>query len=378
MEPITAQPISPANPTSPYWADSSKYANQDIAKGLADIYAREWGQMDTEPGNFASHYQMALNDFNNTGDWRRTQQQNDIAMEPQGIAWRKPNPEQAIGDIAQFEGSRQNPLDMYNKALEGLGLTDARARVTGLRKQLLDNENLINNLEGDISGRTQGALVTENQRRKLLASEAAPLSQRQQQLSGTFDSAYGDYGNILKEGSQQTQFQLQGDSIRRQALMDRLQQAIERQGTDEDKRRWQAQFDQLAQQQALEAQQWERQFAESQRQFNAEQERLKASASSGAGGSARRSSGSSGSSGSGGSSSGSITQEDARNEFLGYIQSQMDNAPYSSRQVQDAWANAWFANVGVTDPQDRQFYWDAFNSNWNRPEDPYSDPFYAR
>lgn len=78
---------------------------------------------------------------------------------------------------------------------------------------------------------------------------------------------------------------------------------------------------------------------------------------------------------SGGGSGG--TTIDPGVEFLNYIKAQMNAQPYASRQTQDAWANAFFAQKGVSN-DNRQGYWNLFNKTFGRPDDPYSDPFYKR
>lgn len=76
-------------------------------------------------------------------------------------------------------------------------------------------------------------------------------------------------------------------------------------------------------------------------------------------------------------------QVDPGGEFLSYIQDQFKRSggqgnPNVSRQQQDAWANAFFASHGITNNKDRQFYWDLFNSTYNRSEDPTKDWRYKR
>lgn len=81
--------------------------------------------------------------------------------------------------------------------------------------------------------------------------------------------------------------------------------------------------------------------------------------------------------------SGALTQNQARGEFLTYIAQQMQKAGGQgnaniSRQEQDAWANAWFSAMGVKSPEARQFYWDAYNTEYNRSDNPYEDWRYKR
>src|SRR5215207_9833413 len=59
------------------------------------------------------------------------------------------------GAISKFEASRRNPLDIYNEAVGQLGVGDVRTRVQNLRNQLLNTENLLNGVDGSVTGRTQ-------------------------------------------------------------------------------------------------------------------------------------------------------------------------------------------------------------------------------
>lgn len=260
------------------------------------------------------------------------------------------------GDVGRFDQNAKNPLDIYNAALEKLGIGDARTRVQGLREQLLNTENLLRNVEGDVSARTQEALVSDNQRRRLVAMEEAPIAQQAGILGRNLEFASADYKDIMSEGKAQTEMEYNFQKDQRAALMDRLRLAIDGAKTAEDKRRWQLEYDRLLKKDQEEAARWEKEYA-------LKQQQVALSARSGGGG--------------GGGGGGSQTI-DAGAEFINYIKGQMQAAPYSSRQVQDAWANNWFASKGITNTQDRQVYWNLFNQTWNRPENPYDDPFYKR
>lgn len=148
--------------------------------------------------------------------------------------------------LQSFDKSAQNPLDMYNSALDKLGISDIRTRVTDLRQQLLDNENLLRNVEPDVQARLSETLATENQRRRVVAMEQQPLMNTQDIMERSFSSARGEYTDTLAEGKTQAELQFEGQKERRRSLMDRLQIAIDRSKSAEDKRRWQAEYNRLA------------------------------------------------------------------------------------------------------------------------------------
>lgn len=183
------------------------------------------------------------------------------APAPAAVAAPAPNPwDSQVSALFGELGTNQvqNPVDVYNAALASLGLADARTRVSGLREQLMNSESLLKALPGDIQARTMDFNVSDNQRRKLLASESEPLAGQIDSFSRALDVARGDYADILGEGKTQADMTFQYESSQRQALMDRLQTAISLSKNEEDKRQWQAEFDRL-----------KAQDEEAKRQFNA-------------------------------------------------------------------------------------------------------------
>ena len=260
-------------------------------------------------------------------------------------------------ELGQFDASAKNPIDIYNAALEKLGITDARTRVTSLRQALINNQNLLDALPSNIQARTQNSLVTENQRQRLLAMEAEPIVGMGGKLNQQFDAAQGDYGMILGEGKTQTDLEVQGQSARRTALLDRLKILIDRTNDEEKKRQWQAEYDRQVANDKQSQANYEREFA-------LKQQAAARSGSSGGGG--------------GGRSSGGGSSVDPMGEFMDYIAGQFKaTGANPSRQSQDAWANAWFSSKGISNAA-RQVYWDAFNSKYNRPANPYDDWLYKK
>lgn len=263
--------------------------------------------------------------------------------------------DQVFGELTEFDKTAKNPLDIYNAALEKLGITDARTRVTSLRQALINNQNLLDALPSNISARTADSLVTENQRQRLLAMEAEPIVGMGNKINQQFGAAQEDYGMIMGEGKTQADLEFQGQSARRSALLDRLKILIERTNDQEKKRQWQAEYDRQVAQDKQNQSNFEREFA------------LKQQAASRSGGGR-----------SGGGGGGSSSKVDPMAEFQSYIAGQFKAAGSNpSRQQQDAWANSWFASKGISNAA-RQVYWDAFNSKYNRPANPYNDWLYKR
>lgn len=220
----------------------------------------------------------------------------------EGAAWDK-KVNTGFKDLSNFDKNAQNPLDLYKATLESLGITDARANVTGLRTSLLNTENLIKNVEGDVSARTSEALVTENQKRRLVSMEQQPLAERASSEGRNLEVALGDYNMIMNEGKAQTDMQYQFQRDQRAALADRLQTAIGQANNKEDRRRYEKDYERLLKKDALAQEQWEK-------EFGLEQEKHKLAVSKAA---------ASGGGGSGGSNADRAGYDTARNETVGFL-----------------------------------------------------------
>lgn len=186
-----------------------------------------------------------------------------------------------FNDLGTADNAVQNPVDVYNAALDKLGISDARTRVQGLRTNLFNTESLLRALPGDVQGRTQDFNVSQAQRDKLTASESAPLSDQVNTMSRALEGAQGDYQDVLGEGKTQADLTFQGQQQARQNLMDRLKIAIDQSNDMEQKREWQAELDKQ-----------EADAAEAAREFNAnlalEQSKAAAAARSGGSSSAAK------------------------------------------------------------------------------------------
>jgi hypothetical protein len=276
---------------------------------------------------------------------------------PQPNEWEK-QVQPLFGELTTFDQDSMNPIDIYNAALEKLGVSDARTRPTSLRQSLIDNQNLLDKLSGNITNRANNTTMTQAQRDKLYATEAAPIMQQGEQYNRQFSAAGADYENILGEAQTSTSIETEAQTARRSALMDRLKIAIDRTDNEEKKRQWQAEYDRQV---ALDKQNQ----ANKDREFALAQQQAAKSGGGGGGGSR-------GGGGGGGSSANPMA------EFKDYIAGQFKSAGKNpSRQTQDAWANAWFSSKGISNAA-RQVYWDAFNSTYNRPANPYDDWLYKR
>jgi len=283
------------------------------------------------------------------------------AAEAEAAKWNKEGDSQ-YNQLGAFDKNAQNPLDMYNSALNSLGIADVRTRVSDLRTSMINTENMLRAVDPNVSQRTSNSLVTEAQRQRLVAQERAPLDEALRTQGQNFDAAQGDYKMVLDEGKTQAELAYKGQQDKRQAIIDRLKLALTRADSATAKAKWEKEIKLQEAKMAEEKRQFEANYALEVQKFNESKAQAARSSSSGGGS----------------SSSSSSNKTNWDNVFVDYIKGQMKSAPYSSRQAQDSWANAWFAQNGVSSTSDRQHYWDLFNSTWNRPANPYSDPFYKK
>lgn len=173
-----------------------------------------------------------------------------------------------FGESGNLYNSMQSPVDVYNASMEKLGLTDARTRVTNLRDALMNTESLLKNVDSSVSGRTMDSTVTESQRQHLVAGEQAPLAGQVDTMSRAMEGALADYTGIQNEGKTQAQLTFQGEQAKRDALKDRLQIAIDRSNSAEDKRRWGIELERLNAQDAEAKRQFDLTLAQQQSEFN--------------------------------------------------------------------------------------------------------------
>lgn len=232
-----------------------------------------------------------------------------------------------------------NPTDTYNKITTQLGIPDARTRVQALQSNLLNTENAIRAVDPNVTARTSGSLVTEAQRGRLVNMEKAPLTDTYSQQNQAYGTEQNNLGQLNTQAQQQASLAESSYKNKRQSLADQLSTALKQQ--DDAQRKAEA----------------DRAFAENQRQFNVS--------------SAQKASG-----------SGGGAQVNPAQDFLNYIAGQFkatggQGNSKTSRQTQDAWANAWFAQNKVSQAN-RQQYWNLFNSTYNRSDDPTKDWRYAK
>lgn len=142
-----------------------------------------------------------------------------------------------------------------------VGLPSARERQMGLRAAISNTENLLRNVDPSVTGRTQGSLVTEAQRSKIVQNERQPYAEQFREQSRALEGETANLADLSSRAMSGTQMALGEQSAQERQLQELYQTLYGREQAEEEKRRWE-------QQQAEARRQWEAQQAESIRQFN--------------------------------------------------------------------------------------------------------------
>lgn len=252
----------------------------------------------------------------------------------------------AATTAAQSALQQYKPLDSgaaIGTANDQYGVNDSQTRLSALKGIVGNLQTSLDAVDPSVTGRTSGTFTTEGQRQALVSAERAPIT-----------------GDLNKQQSAETS--AEGDLTQKQGLASAMASSL----LGDDKQKYQRLLDQYnastAQDSAAEAKaEHDAQAAEQQREFNiTTAQNAKSSAAKSASG----------------------AQVNPAQDFLNYIGSQFKATggagnSKTSRQTQDAWANAWFDQNGVSNAN-RQQYWNLFNSTYNRAADPTKDWRYSK
>lgn len=150
--------------------------------------------------------------------------------------WKNPTVKQAESQMNRFVGSMQNPLDVYNKTMQDLGIGDVRSRVQELRRQVVNSENAIRGVDENVTARTSNALVSEAQRNRLVQMEQQPLMEQLQMQSGNYNVESQNLKDLTQDAQTQTGFAMEGQNQSLEALKSRLSTSQEKARQAEAKR----------------------------------------------------------------------------------------------------------------------------------------------
>jgi hypothetical protein len=129
-----------------------------------------------------------------------------------------PNSQQALNDLKAFQGSRRKSQDILREQETQLGLPAAQQRQQGLRTAVQNTENLIRAVDPSVSGRTQGSLVTEAQKSRLIGMERAPLDDAFREQSRAFEGETNSLNELRTQALRSSQLALAEDDQKEQGM----------------------------------------------------------------------------------------------------------------------------------------------------------------
>lgn len=153
---------------------------------------------------------------------------------------------QALSDLQSFQSGMTKPTDAYQQAGQQLGVPAARQQVQGLRGAINSTTSLLQQVAPSVMGRTQNSLVTSAQAGRQIQNEQAPIQTDLARENQDYTGASQDYNTLLNQANTQAGANLQGQ----QGQLSYLQQLYQTLSGNEQKAQ---------------------DFAEQQRQFNADQ-----------------------------------------------------------------------------------------------------------
>lgn len=219
------QPSTTAAATKNFWEDANLFPDQNRAQGLVQAYKSNTGNVGDQ-GSFASLY---------NGGQDLGSISNSLKSSAQGAAWLNPSSRQAEEQLNSFVV--QNPIDVYNRMTEQLGIGDVRTRVTNMRREIANSEALLGGVSESVAGRTSGSLVTEAQRQALVNQERNPIQSLLSTQGRNLDLENQSLADLIGQADKMTGYTVQGESTQRQSLLDRLTGARERERVEEERRR---------------------------------------------------------------------------------------------------------------------------------------------
>lgn len=167
--------------------------------------------------------------------------------------------------LAAYDANPVTSASALNEALGQFGVPEIRNTVTGLRSTVANTTNALNNVDPSVTGRTQGSLVTEAQRRRQVVNEREPIAAQLGEQTGALGTQEKTLQDALSQATQVATGKVNDYTTGRQALASQYDTVYKREQ------------DQAAKALA------DREFAESQRQFNEQQATSRGSASYGGG-----------------------------------------------------------------------------------------------
>jgi len=144
----------------------------------------------------------------------------------------------ALQQLQGFQKNRRSSQDILGEAEGRLGLPSAQQRLVGLRSAIGNTENLLRGVEGSVTGRTQGSLVTEAQRQRLVNLERQPISDDFREQSRALEGEQSNLSELTGRAMQQAQLGMGEQSSREQYLKSIYDTLFGRETAEKEEKRW--------------------------------------------------------------------------------------------------------------------------------------------
>lgn len=133
-----------------------------------------------------------------------------------------------LRDLIMQMRSQEKPLDIYGRLETEAGLPELRGVSTSLSKEIAAIEDYLDQIEPDVSARTRESLVTEAQRRGMVAAGREPFLQKLGKvgtalgrISGRISEAERGIGIKTELGLRGQEMELEPFKLRYQVMVDR-------------------------------------------------------------------------------------------------------------------------------------------------------------
>jgi hypothetical protein len=171
-----------------------------------------------------------------------------------------PSSAAAWQSLQDFNATKKKSEDIVTGAQDKYGVSGLQGQLNQLRSLTGNLQQGIENVDPSVTGRTQGSLVTEAQRQKLVNTERAPLVGQFNKTSEALADTGQQYGQATGLASQLAQMQIGEQDTTYKNLFDQYGAATAREAEaarqaeiqrqyeleirriDEENRRWQAEF----------------------------------------------------------------------------------------------------------------------------------------
>lgn len=126
--------------------------------------------------------------------------------------------QEALKQLQSYQASRRKPQDILQERETSLGVPTSQQRLVGLRGAIQNTENLLKGVDPSVSGRTQGSLVTEAQKQRLISLEREPIAGQLNDQNRSLENENANYNELSRRALQDAQLQIASDDQQQNSL----------------------------------------------------------------------------------------------------------------------------------------------------------------